>query len=125
MNDTLITSDMHEHKYFEQYSIKFLREFNRYHRNNLHIYDQFKSMSYNMINSGREYYSAHTLFGNMRHETLIEERGAAGESTPFKISSQFIPLYARCFLYYEPVSSGFYQLRKPSHLYAREQVSIN
>ncbi len=82
--------------------------FVKFDARNPHVYQLFRKFTYEMIATGRNRYSAYAIMNRIRWHVDIETSGSE-----FKISNDFIPLYARKFLRRNPKHRGFFVL-KPS-----------
>lgn len=78
----------------------------RWHAKNPHVYELFKRFTFEAIRSGREVYSARTIFHRMRWHTDIETQGDR-----FKINDNHSPYYSRMFMRDFPAHSNFFRLR--------------
>jgi len=85
-----------------------LRKFRVYHKNNPHIYEQFKELSLAMFRSGRQHYSAWCVINKIRWDYDLKVQG----KDKFKISNGYIAFFARMLIAEHPEIDGFFQLKK-------------
>lgn len=79
--------------------------FLRYHFDNPHIYDAFRSYALRAIARGYRHWGAKGVFEVIRWESAV--RG----DDEFKINNNYTPLYARLFMNEHPEHEGFFRLR--------------
>lgn len=84
-----------------------LEEFEIYHNENPHIYAAFERFTFDVIRTGRKYFSARAIFERMRWYSLIEDN-----RTDYKISDHPMPFYARLFEKKNPEFVGFFRKKR-------------
>ena len=80
-----------------------LNKFNDWHRDNPQVYELFKQFAFEAISRGHKRLSAWLVVGRIRWETSIITHG-----DDYKISNDFIALYARKFMADYPQHEGFF-----------------
>lgn len=81
-----------------------LREkFSKWHEANPHVYEHFERFTRQVIATGRKKCGAWLVINRIRWFTEIETHGGK-----FKISNDFIALYARMFMERNPEHAGFF-----------------
>ena len=78
-----------------------------FHNQNLHVYDLFSELTYQLIQAGYSTYGVNAVAERMRWHTEVETRNRE----PFKLSNSHRPFYARLWMLRNPAHSGFYVLR--------------
>ena len=78
-----------------------------WHRTNPHVYQLFEKFTFMAINKGHKNLSAWLVVNRIRWETSIETTG-----DDFKISNDYIALYARLFMHYHPEYEGFFRIKR-------------
>jgi hypothetical protein len=93
---------------FGEVSPKLLAKFKQFHEDNPQIYEAFKRFSYEIKNRGFTHYSHWAVANRVRWEfdTRIE-----GNHT-FKLSNDFITVYARLLVWNHPEFEGFFTLKQ-------------
>lgn len=79
-----------------------------YHQENPQMYEAFKRFTFQVIESGRPYFSASGIMERIRWYTLIESRSADS----FKVNENIKPFYARKFEMDYPEHKGFFRQRR-------------
>lgn len=79
--------------------------FKVYHAENPHIYEAFKSYSFQLIASGTEKLSAYLIFERMRWESIVSGKQV------WKLNNNYRPYYARLFMQDHPEYEGLFTLR--------------
>lgn len=82
-----------------------------WHKENPHVYELFKHFTMIAIKRGHRNLSAWLIVNRIRWETSIETKG-----NDFKISNDFIALYARLFMKEHPEYDGFFRIKKSRRL---------
>lgn len=82
-------------------------EFKIYHKENPHVYEAFKKFTFQVIGSGRKYFSARAIYERIRWYTQVEDN-----QITFKMSDHPMPFYARLFEFENPVYKGFFRKNK-------------
>jgi len=77
-----------------------------WHRANPHVYELFKSFTFQAIDRGHKRLSAWLVVNRIRWETAVETNGE-----DFKISNNFIAYYARLFMEEHPRYRGFFRTK--------------
>tara|TARA_B100000575_G_scaffold51979_2_gene38725 strand:+ start:8510 stop:8899 length:390 start_codon:yes stop_codon:yes gene_type:complete len=83
-------------------------EFDRYHEENPKVYEAFKRLTFQLINAGRENFSASAVVERIRWGVSIGEYGP----DDFKINNNYRAFYARLFHMEHPKHDGFFRTRK-------------
>ena len=83
-------------------------EFDRYHQENPKVYEAFKRLTFQLINAGRENFSASAVVERIRWGVSIGEYGP----DDFKINNNYRAFYARLFHVEHPQHDGFFRTRK-------------
>jgi hypothetical protein len=91
---------------FDGYPAPVLARFKKFHTENPQVYKSFKARALRMHATGREKYSARTIVEVMRWHYDIRTTGDV-----FEINDDYVPLYARLFLYHHFDMLGFFELR--------------
>lgn len=81
-------------------------KFELFHEENPHVYDMFCKFTMQAINRGHKRLSAWMVANRIRWETSIETTG-----NEYKISNDFIALYARKFMEDHPEHEGFFKIK--------------
>ena len=93
---------------FGAYSKQKLSKFWKYHEDNPHVFKHFKRLAWEYKNAGNNKCSA-ALIGNViRWQVSIETQSEDG----FKISNDWLPLYARLLVYTNPSFDEFFEFKK-------------
>jgi hypothetical protein len=87
------------------------KSFQQYHEENPQIYQQFKKITFQLIDSGREYYGAKGVIEIIRFNTIIGSQGYL-KNEDFKINNNFAPDYARKFMNEFPIYRDFFRTRQ-------------
>lgn len=80
------------------------KQFNKFHADNPHVYDLFRSFTFQVIQVPKAHYSARAIFDRIRWFSDIE----TVSDDPFKISNNHSPFYARLFMRDFPQHKGFF-----------------
>ena len=86
--------------------MKLDREFEKFHRENPHVYRWLREIALRLRRKGRDHYSARTLVHAFRFHTAM---GTTDET--FKINNNVSPYYARLLMEQEPELDGFFETR--------------
>tara|TARA_B100000212_G_scaffold151870_2_gene114348 strand:+ start:3736 stop:4038 length:303 start_codon:yes stop_codon:yes gene_type:complete len=78
-----------------------------WHRINPHVYDMFERFTFDLIRAGVEQSSAWLIVNRMRWETALKTKGEK-----FRISNDYIALYARFFMIQNPEYQGFFKTKE-------------
>ena len=81
--------------------------FEKWDAMNPHFYTMFKKFTFEAINKGHTKLSAWLVSNRIRWETTIVTKGE-----PYKISNDFIALYARKFMKDYPEYEGFFRTKE-------------
>jgi len=81
-------------------------KFERYHKENPEIWDQFKEATFALIKVGRKHFSADAILHSIRFNTVL--RGG----TDFKINNNYSSMYSRLFTANFPEHKDFFEQRK-------------
>jgi hypothetical protein len=83
-------------------------KFNQYHRDNPQVYELFKRFTFMAIKRGHNRLSAWMIANRIRWETSIETFSV----DEYKISNDYIALYARMFMRDHPEYDGFFKTKE-------------
>jgi hypothetical protein len=83
-------------------------KFNQYHRDNPQVYELFKRFTFMAIKRGHNRLSAWMIANRIRWETSIETFSV----DEYKISNDYIALYARMFMRDHPEYDGFFKIKE-------------
>lgn len=83
-------------------------KFNQYHRDNPQVYELFKRFTFMAIKRGHNRLSAWMIANRIRWETSIETFSV----DEYKISNDYIALYARMFMQDHPEYDGFFKTKE-------------
>lgn len=83
-------------------------KFNQYHRDNPQVYELFKRFTFMAIRRGHNRLSAWMIANRIRWETSIETFSV----DEYKISNDYIALYARMFMRDHPQYDGFFKTKE-------------
>ena len=83
-------------------------KFNQYHRDNPQVYELFKRFTFMAIKRGHNRLSAWMIANRIRWETSIETFSV----DEYKISNDYIALYARMFMQDHPQYDGFFKIKE-------------
>lgn len=83
-------------------------KFNQYHRDNPQVYELFKRFTFMAIKRGHNRLSAWMIANRIRWETSIETFSV----DEYKISNDYIALYARMFMRDHPEYNGFFKTKE-------------
>lgn len=83
-------------------------KFNQYHKNNPQVYELFKRFTFMAIKRGHNRLSAWMIANRIRWETSIETFSV----DEYKISNDYIALYARMFMQDHPQYNGFFKTKE-------------
>ena len=90
----------------DQPHVSLLNKFNDWHRDNPQVYELFKRFTFDAINRGHQRLSAWLIVGRIRWETSVVTHG-----DDYKISNDYIALYARKFMHDHPEHDGFFKIK--------------
>lgn len=82
--------------------------FERYHRDNPQVYYFFKRFTFEVIITGKTKISHWLIINRIRWETEVE----INTIEPFRISNDFIALYARLFMKEHPQYAGIFNTKE-------------
>ena len=83
-------------------------KFNQYHKDNPQVYELFKRFTFMAIKRGHNRLSAWMIANRIRWETSIETFSV----DEYKISNDYIALYARMFMQDHPQYNGFFKTKE-------------
>jgi hypothetical protein len=92
---------------FSDVSKELLAAFKEFHAANPHIYELFKKYATEAKASGRSRFSHWMIINRIRWYTNVETAG-----DDFKISNDFIAIYARLLVWQMPEFEGFFLLKQ-------------
>lgn len=92
---------------FQNIDVNLLAKFKAYHSKNPGIYQKFKEYTLMLSKTGRKRYSAWCIINKIRWDHDISTTGIE-----FKISNDFIALYARLFVYHNPEFKEFFSMKR-------------
>lgn len=84
-----------------------LEEMEKYHKNNPQVYEAFELFTFQVIRSGRKYFSARAIMERVRWNSQIEAKNDL-----FKINDHQVPFYSRLFESNHPHHKGFFIKRR-------------
>ena len=87
------------------------KTFEQYDKENPQIYREFKRITLQLIDHGREYYGAKSIIEIIRFNTIIGAQGY-NSGTEFKINNNYAPDYARKFMNEFPIYRDFFRTRQ-------------
>ena len=76
---------------------------------NPHIWERFVAEANAAWKTGRQHYSARTIWEYIRHETAL--RSKPGLPMEFKVNNNYCPDVARLYMLVYPARRGFFELR--------------
>lgn len=82
--------------------------FNQFHNDNPQVYEMFKKFTFMAIRRGHNRLSAWMIANRIRWETSIETISVED----YKISNDYIALYARKFMSDYPEYNGFFKIKE-------------
>jgi len=82
--------------------------FNQFHNDNPQVYEMFKKFTFMAIRRGHKRLSAWMIANRIRWETSIETISVED----YKISNDYIALYARKFMSDHPEYNGFFKIKE-------------
>lgn len=92
---------------FDNIDLGLLKKFETYHRNNPSVFETFKALAFQMQRTGRKRYSAWAIINKIRWDYDLKTHG-----DEFKISNDYIALYARLLIYRHPEFEPFFELKR-------------
>lgn len=81
--------------------------FEKFHRENPHVYELFKRFTFEAIKAGKKNLSVTMIIERIRWETDVVTSGE-----PYKINDIFKPYYSRKFMAEFPEHEGFFPTRR-------------
>jgi hypothetical protein len=93
---------------FERYDDSGLMAFQKYHRDNPHIFAGIVSLGLTAKRRGRSRWGVMAILNVLRWKLEVEARD---EHSPWKINNNYAPHYARLVMSQEPELQGFFNLR--------------
>ena len=87
---------------------KLVNRFNQFHNDNPHVYTLFKRFTFMAIGRGHQRLSAWMIANRIRWETQIETISVED----YKLSNDYIALYARKFMKDYPEFDGFFRIKE-------------
>ncbi len=81
----------------------------KFHRDNPHVYQLIKRFTKQAIESGFKHYGMQTVIERVRWHTMIETQG-----DQLKINNNHGPYYARLWMQDHPENAGFFHTRSSS-----------
>lgn len=81
--------------------------FDEYHRNNPHIYHQFRYYTLKAIQSGYKHFGSQMIIERIRWQT-----GVISKQSDFKINNDFAAFYSRMFMLEYPSYSTYFRTRQ-------------
>ena len=88
-----------------------MKTFQEYHDENPQVYDQFKTIAWELIENGRTHYGAKGIIEIIRYNTYTKAKGYP-EGIEFKINNNYAPDYARLFMESYPLYRDFFKTRE-------------
>lgn len=101
-----LTDEERKKHFFSHYSKNTLEEFKKFHKDNPHIYEEFKKLAYRMKKTGRKKYSSKMIINVLRWESDLRSSG-----DEFKINDKFQSIYGRLLAYQDPSFEEFFEFR--------------
>jgi hypothetical protein len=96
-----------QNEVFDEADPRLVERFFKFHEENPKIYEQFKLYSQRLLSGGRKHYSAWPIIAKIRFEYDVQTSGPE-----FKISNDFIALYARLLIAEDISFKDFFKLKK-------------
>ena len=87
-----------------------------WHKQNPEFYHLFKRFTFEAANRGHRNLSAWLIVNRIRWETMIVTTG-----DDYKISNDYIALYARLFMHKHPQYKGFFRTKPMKRVYIAEE----
>lgn len=87
------------------------KNFNQYNQENPQIFEEFKKITFRLLDAGRTHYGAKGVIEIIRYNTLVGSQGYQ-KKTDFKINNNYAPDYARLFMIAYPIYSEFFRTRE-------------
>ena len=82
-------------------------KFEKYHKENPHVFEMFKSFAFDAINSGVKALSAQLIIERMRWESMLKTTGER-----YKINNNYPPYYSRLFMEEFPEYENYFTTRQ-------------
>ncbi len=82
--------------------------FERFHKENPHVFDLFKRFAFQALASNRGRFSGRTIIHRIRWYTRVE----TDDPTGFKINDHWSPYYVRMFVAEFSEHEGFFEMRR-------------
>jgi len=92
---------------FNECDVKLLEKFKKFHAENPVVYELFKRFATEAKNSGRVRFSHWMIMNRIRWYSSIETNGEK-----YKLSNDFIALYARLLIYNDQTFEKFFTLKE-------------
>ena len=109
---------------FKNIDPNLLAKWKTYHQKNPHVYKKFRELAFAMHKTGRTKYSAWTIINKLRWDHDISTTGDV-----FKISNDYIALYARLLIYHHNELLDFFDLKPMKgdlrHYSSEEKERVN
>lgn len=83
-------------------------KFPEYHKDNPHIYEAFKKITFMAINKGHKDFSAEFVFNVIRWETNVSAKGY----DEYKVNNNYKAFYSRMFMDDFPAYKGIFKTRR-------------
>lgn len=83
--------------------------FERFHRENPHVYEQLKRLAFKLKNRGVRRWGCKALYEVLRYEAAVQTSAPAGS---YKLNNSFTAYYARLLMEQEPDLAGFFETRE-------------
>lgn len=84
------------------------KAFEKFHRDNPHVWEEFERRALALIAKGREDFGARQIVESMRYFYAVEIRSSDG----FRINNNHVPFYARMFAEKHPEHRDFFKQRE-------------
>ena len=112
-----MTNNIHWQKHFGNTDPDLLNDFREYHSKNPILFDKFLEYTEQAYTSGRKRFSIWMIANRIRWYSTVETSGAE-----FKVSNDYLALYARLLMYLYPKYDGFFitKVMKTNRVKARE-----
>lgn len=88
-------------------------EFERFHRENPHVYERLKRLAFKLKVRGVQRWGIKALYEVLRFEEALATTASAGS---YRLNNNYTSLYARKLMAAEPDLEGFFELRERKDL---------
>jgi len=84
-------------------------EFQRFHRENPHVYERLKRLAFKLKVRGVDRYGIKALWEVLRYEEAVQ---TTADATSYRLNNNFTASYARLLMDQEEDLEGFFELRE-------------